>query len=171
MGLSPKKCLDGDRVNREKGFTLIELILIMVLMSIIGITASPLFNQSSAFQERFFIDELMNMLRFANITATATGCDIVIKEVDKQKLGLFMRQNCKQDDYTRAVLSPFILDGQTTYLVNVPKALSVSSFPIYIDSNGQVTDSSQHWQKVINVSINQHRLLIDGTSGFVYEKF
>ena len=53
------------------GFTLIELIMVMVIVSILAIAVMPRFTDQSVFESRGFHDETLAFLRYAQKTAIA----------------------------------------------------------------------------------------------------
>ncbi len=153
------------------GFTLIELLLVIALLGIVGATASPLFIHHELFQERFFIDELSNMLRFAHKVATATGCEVQVRYKQENELSLYMRQDCTGTEFSQMVASPFLMAENQGYTITVPRSLSLkANLPIYIESDGKVFDQAHHWQKELKLQVKNNQIVIDGFSGFVYEK-
>lgn len=53
------------------GFTLIELIMVMIIVGILAIAVMPRFADQSAFESRGFHDETLALLRYAQKTAIA----------------------------------------------------------------------------------------------------
>lgn len=58
-------------VHNHDGFTLIELIMIMIIVSILAVAVLPRFTEQSAFASRGFHDETLSLLRYAQKTAVA----------------------------------------------------------------------------------------------------
>lgn len=63
---------------RSDGFTLIELVVIIVLLGILTAVALPKFFNLSAYQERAAYDEVAGAVRYAQKLAVASGCDVQV---------------------------------------------------------------------------------------------
>lgn len=61
---------------RIRGFTLIELIIVLVMLGAFSLYAAPKFFDQGGFNEYAFHKELITAIRYAQKTAVATGCDI-----------------------------------------------------------------------------------------------
>jgi MSHA pilin protein MshC len=59
-----------------RGFTVIELVLVIVIVAILGAIAGPRFFDNSTFEERAYYDELVTSLRYAQKVAVASGCRV-----------------------------------------------------------------------------------------------
>ena len=57
--------------GRGRGFTLVELIAVMVVVGILAVAALPRFFDRSVFEARGFLDETRALLRYAQKTAVA----------------------------------------------------------------------------------------------------
>ena len=60
--------------RREAGYSLVELVLVIVILATIGMLAGPRFFNNDAFDERGYYDELASALRYAQKVAVASGC-------------------------------------------------------------------------------------------------
>jgi MSHA pilin protein MshC len=66
------------RVSGQAGFTLAELILIILIVSVLAIVAAPRFSPEP-FSEAAVHQELISALRYAQKLAINTGCEIQVQ--------------------------------------------------------------------------------------------
>jgi len=64
--------------RREAGYSLVELVLVIVILATIGMLAGPRFFDNDAFDERGYYDELASALRYAQKIAVASGCRVAV---------------------------------------------------------------------------------------------
>ena len=57
--------------GRGRGFTLVELIAVMVVVGILAVAALPRFFDRNVFEARGFLDETRALLRYAQKTAVS----------------------------------------------------------------------------------------------------
>lgn len=62
--------------TRPSGFTLVEVIAVIVLIGIIGVVAGPSFFDTAAYAERGYADEVKAALRYTQRVAIASDCDV-----------------------------------------------------------------------------------------------
>jgi MSHA pilin protein MshC len=62
----------------SRGYTVIELVLVIVILAILGAVAGPRFFDNAAFDERGYYDELTSALRYAQKVAVASGCPVQV---------------------------------------------------------------------------------------------
>ena len=61
---------------RQRGFTLVETIVVITILAVIAAIATPRFTDDRAFAERGYFDELTNALRVGQRIAVASGCPV-----------------------------------------------------------------------------------------------
>ncbi|MFW5442935.1 MAG: Tfp pilus assembly protein FimT/FimU [Methylococcaceae bacterium] len=64
--------------KKQSGFTLIELVMVIVMLGILSATALPKFFEKNTYTERAFFVDTLNALRFAQKLAVATGCSVQV---------------------------------------------------------------------------------------------
>ena len=64
--------------QREAGYSLVELVLVIVILATIGVLAGPRFFDNDAFDERGYYDELASVIRYAQKVAVASGCRVAV---------------------------------------------------------------------------------------------
>ena len=67
LGVQPSRCA---------GFTIIELVLVIVIIGILGVLAGPRFFSNSVFEERAYYNELTSATRYAQKVAVSSGCRV-----------------------------------------------------------------------------------------------
>lgn len=74
-------CLfDAPRFARaNRGFSLIELVVVMVLIAVVTALAGPRFLDPDAFSRAGFFDDTLNATRHAHHLAVATGCHVQLQ--------------------------------------------------------------------------------------------
>ena len=65
-------------IPTSTGFTMIELIMVMVLAGILAVAVAPRFANKSAFDERGFFDQTITMVRYAQKVAIAQRREVFV---------------------------------------------------------------------------------------------
>ena len=60
----------------SRGFSLIELIVVIILLGILSVIISARFFDTSQFQSAGFSEDVINAFRYAQKTAIASGCEV-----------------------------------------------------------------------------------------------
>ena len=62
-------------MQHQRGFTLVELVTVMVIIGLISAVAIPRFFDSQRFDDRGFYTEVINAVRYAQQLAVAINCN------------------------------------------------------------------------------------------------
>jgi len=160
-------------MTKQSGFTLMELVLVMVIIGVLAAAAGPRFFSTDVYRERFYAEDMLAALRFAKRTAESSNC-IVRFRVLANGFDLTQDGNCFSggaSNYSLAVLRPS--ESGSAYLSNEkPLTLiqSATTNTIFFQVDGGVLNSSNNQ---INVTYSLtgseviRTLSVDGGSGYV----
>jgi MSHA pilin protein MshC len=62
--------------RHARGFTLVELVAVLVILGIVAAVVAPRFVDTAVFSERGYADEIATSLRYARRIAVASGCNV-----------------------------------------------------------------------------------------------
>ncbi len=120
----------------DAGFTLTELVLVIVLVGILAAVAGPRFFQLRDFSERGFFDAALSGARFAQKLAVASGCNTRI-QFSAGGFALNQANTCQGTAFTRDVARP--TDGQP-FVETAPTGIAVANAAVYFDAAGRPRD-------------------------------
>ncbi|MDP3539905.1 MAG: type II secretion system protein [Azonexus sp.] len=119
-------CISRSEAAREGGFTLPELIVVMILVGILAAVAAPRLTDSG-FDERRLRDETVSALRYAQKSAIAARRVTCVAFPDSTHLVVHVATAWASGDCTigPALIGP---DG-TPLVITAPRNASFSAFP------------------------------------------
>jgi len=150
----------------QKGFTLVELVMVIVLLGILSATALPKFFDITAFKERGFFDDTLGAIRYAQKLAVATGCNVQVVIAANQfalkRPGAIDSSQCAStaaSDFSQAVPRPG--SGESNYQGS-QSGISVSDVTIYFTAKGTASTG-------LDITVGNHKITVIQDTGFVYD--
>ncbi len=123
-----------------KGFTLVELVMVIVIVGIMGAVAAPRFFGTSVFQSRGFADQLKATLRYAQKMAAAQN-HFVCVTFTANSVALTYDAVAPGSTHTTAACPGSSMTspaGQTPYIVTAPGGVTVGgAAAFYVDPLGR----------------------------------
>jgi len=159
--------------STQSGFTLIELITVIILLGILSSIALPRFFNTSSYKARFAVDDLRIALQLAQKTAVSSGCSTQITISSSQYLA-WTDTNCGIGAPVFSTQLQHPTDsGQ--YQLTFPNSISITSptLPVFVQfqPDGQILNNGAQINTVLALNINQdgtaRTINLYGTTGFI----
>lgn len=115
-----------------RGFTMVELIVVMAVMAILAALAVPLLTEPSALQERGAREQVRGMLRHARQIAMTQQRDVCVLAAPAQARAVYAFGAC-------APASPLAAPGGGPYVVDMPAGVALGGAPLVrFNARGQL---------------------------------
>lgn len=123
-----------------RGFTLTEVILVLVLMSVLAVIAIPRW-QASGFDAAYFHEEVVVSLRYAQRQAVISGC-AVAAELQDNTITLTY-QAIEDIGHSSCATTPLPHPHRGgDYILTAPRGHSLDSLSLYFHPDGRAYDDS-----------------------------
>lgn len=157
-------------MTKQQGFSLIELVMVIIILGILAATAIPRFFSQSAYDERFFYEDVMAGLRHSHKLAMSTGCKV---QFDVNANGFVLQQdaNCfnaaSAADFSIDVIRPGEGDDYSVSSRPAGSAWSSTTPPLIFTARGQVTNSGGSILTQTTLNAAGRTITIDGHTGYI----
>ncbi|HUW26163.1 MAG TPA: GspH/FimT family pseudopilin [Gallionella sp.] len=150
--------------ERQAGFTLVELVMVMVIAGILAAVAAPRFFDADVFKSRGFADQVQASLRYAQKVAIAQHRNVCAAFTNNSiTLNIASASGAASACDTNLV-SP---TGDANYVINAPSGIFFAAPPptdFSFDALGRPTNAPQ----TITITGVNSRITIEAETGYVH---
>jgi MSHA pilin protein MshC len=152
---------DLSRIRIARGFTLLELILVLVITAILSVAVGPRLMDNTSLSARGFADQVQASLRYAQKTAIAQRRFVC---VDYALDRIMLTQNTVEACPGNTLASP---DGAAQYVTPAPSGITFSVLPdaFHFDALGRPLPNNRH---LILVSGVADSITVEAETGYVH---
>lgn len=152
--------------DRSGGYTVVELVIVILLLGILAANAMPRFFEASRFEEMGYADAAIATARYAQKLALGSGCDTAFR-IGPSGYGIYQRaSSCNSGGFTRTVSRP----GGGPWTAAVPGGVTVTTQSVYFDAQGRPSDlnSGSLLTAPATFTVGGRGVTIEAESGFVH---
>lgn len=145
---------------KQRGFTMVELIVTMVVIGIMAIAVLPRMDLLGGFDEVGFRDQVKATLEFARKSAVAGRRDVQVTFGGSAVT--VVRQNATPEGEGTPGFSPLILPGRNDNQIAVPAGVTLSSSvsPLTFDPLGRSAGAA--------ITVSGTAITVEAETGYVH---
>lgn len=154
----------GRRVIKARGFTLVELVMVIVLTGILAVVALPKFADNKMFESRGFYDETLAALRYAQKSALAHRRTVCVA-FTSTTVSLSVAQTADATTCDATLAGP--TTGSAQYVVTARSGVSFTAVPssFYFTARGRTSIAGA--SQVMQINNVSQSITVDRETGYV----
>lgn len=152
------------RINQHRGFTLVEMVAVIMILGILAFTAVPRFMDRGSVDARGFFDQAQSVIRYAQKSAVARR-SVIFVQIAADTIRVCFDAAC-----TNPIPDPANAGG--SLIVNVPNGVMVNppaSSTFGFDALGRPVDAALAAMVAsLTVGIASRNITIEPETGYVH---
>jgi len=147
-------------MQTSRGFTIIELVTVLVIIGIITAVALPRFFSADSFNDRGFYSEVINAMRYSQQLAVAINCNtrVVLNNSTYTVTLDDDSSNCPANSFTTPARDPVTGQAGFTGTSNV----TTSNATVTFDALGAIASDT-------SITVGGYAFCVHATTGYISE--
>jgi len=173
MSLMKWLCVNHVNYQKNSGFTLIELIVVILMISIMAVTVLPKFFSSNGFEEFTYRDEIITKLRAVQLRSMQQTTDTICKKIQVETTPSAIIGLLATDSATNTCITAYAGDA-TTVIVNSKHSVSftlsegITSFSFSVLGRPLGCISQSPCEITITVAGENSPEILINSEGYIY---
>lgn len=153
--------------GRSGGFSLVELLLVLVILGVLAVVVGPRLPNITGFQMRGFHDELISAMRYGQKLAVAGGCPVQV-QVGGDAYALFQGDtDCDDATLSRPVQHPSTRDP---FSGSAPEGVSLTPAATFVFNALGDINGGGSVNLIVSGGGTSRTITIHGGTGYVEEQ-
>ncbi|MDO8291693.1 MAG: type II secretion system protein [Gallionella sp.] len=160
-------------MNKNRGFTLVELIMTMVIVGILAAVVAPRFFDTNVFQSRGFADQVQATLRYAQKVAIAQR-RVVCANFDlvavRNTITLMIDSDTPPDGACNLAPAGNLQSptGGASYVIEAPDGVAFGTAPAPVNFSFNALGTPTNAPQTISITGATNAIIIEAETGYVH---
>lgn len=157
----------------QRGFTLVELIMTMIIVGILAAVAAPRFFDNNVFQSRGFADQVQASLRYAQKVAIAQRRNVCVA-FDLVTVPNNITLTIDSDTPPDGVCNPAPAGnlqspaGDASYVISAPSGVAFGTAPAPADFSFNALGAPTNAPQTISITGATNAITVEAETGYVH---